>query len=618
MAGFSCPYCSHALTSADHPGAEESGAPAKGQVDPGAKLERCPSCDGSLLIAYRHRLLSSHGKISGGELYQAIDDGFGERVAVLFVEDQGDAAAVERFIEGSRLFADLGGRGLVKIHDVGTHSDRRAYVVMDWIEGGTLDAVVERRGSLDQAALLVLVGDLLTGMSKAHRSMPAIVHGHIHPGKIGFRNNGEVVLFGFEWATQVNAQASHLADSFVANAQADEPRGPASDLRQLAIVFYYAATAEWLGDQKLDRQRECVREKLVGPLGRLVDRMLGAGDDGYKSAVDAAIDFEHLMRGVDSWQAPSKPLHDRSDDRMGTAWMADSPDDDEHEDDEHEDDEHDDGPFAPSPSPPPASPSIPRAPDWGTIAAQRQMQALAQAQAQAKPANSGRVVLFIFASVMVMGTCVAGILADTDDNPVPQPQLRAPRAVEAIPPQPVPSYELPEIPEPAIIEPPAGFPPPLAGSFSYKGKITGPEAFAGLELGERCDVWIEPNDGSLNCRWYIDCGKPKRRIYGGGEVGYSTCEVDDEGHPLRAQDEDDDAPDGAFLADFTTDPKMIILEDRWLEPPVRVIISIEDGGLHEGEVPKVKQAPRDSQEKIQERIDAGESPVIEAGVIADW
>jgi serine/threonine protein kinase len=601
MAAFSCPYCSHALPSADD-----------------AKLERCPSCDGTLLIAYRHRLLSSHGKVSGGELYQAIDDGFGERVAVLFVEDPRDAAAVERFIEGSRLFADLGGRGLAKILDVGTHSDRRAYVVMDWIEGGTLDVLVENHGALGQAALLELVGDLLTGVSKAHRSMPAIVHGHIHPGKIGFRSKGAgVVLFGFEWATQINAQASHLADSFSSSSATEEPRGPVSDLRQLGAVFYYAATAEWLGDQKLERQRERARGQLSGPLGSLVDRMLGAGLDGYKSAVDAAIDFEQLLRGIDGWQAPTKPRHDHSADRMGTAWAIESPHDHEEHDDEHEGDdeeEHDENPFAVPPAVP--QPSVPSPPNWATIEAQRQV--LARAQAQAKPANPGRAVLLSLAFMMVVGTCVAGMIVGESDQAAPQVQVRE-QPAQAIPSQPIPDpYPMPAIPEPPVAEPPVELPPKLAGLFRYKGKITGPEEFAGLELGERCEVWIAPNEGSLNCRWYIDCGKPKRRIYGGGEVGYSTCELDDQGHPLRAQDEDDDAPDGAFLADFTTDPKMIILEDRWIEPPVRVIISIDEGDLHEGEVPEVKHAPRDSQERVQERIDAGESPVIKAGVIGKW
>ena len=606
MAAFPCPYCGHALASGDN-----------------ISLERCPSCDGALLIAYRYRLVAAHGKIAGGELYEALDDGFAERVAVLFAEQSSDPAAVDRFIEGSRLFADLGGRGLVKIHDVGTHSDRRAYVIMDWLEGGTLDTVVSRGGPLQQAALLELIGDLLTGVSKAHRAMPAIVHGHIHAGKIGFRRKGEVVLFGFEWATQVNAQASHLADSFMSEKPTQERRAPASDLRQLAVVFHYAATADWIGEQPLEDQREHVRAQVPGPLGRLLDRMLGAGVDGYKSAVEAAIDFEQLMRGIDSWQAPRSARKDHSADRMGTAWTNAQGDDDEEED--HEDDEDSEeieeyvaSIFEPQTSAPKPASARPM-PDWAAVAAQRQAQA--QAQVQPKPANPGRTLIVAVTFMVVIGTCVAGILADVD-NTEQQVDVRRAPPIEPIPREaaPVPTYEEPALPEPPPLPEPTLAPatPALAGVFRYTGEITGPEKFAGLKLGERCEIFIEPNEGELNCRWYIDCGKPRRRIYGGGDVGYSTCEVDEQGHPLRADDEDDDAPDGAFLADFTTDPRLLIVHDRWIEPPVNVLISIEEGGLWSGSIPNTKLAPRDSQEEVQARIDRDEWPVVEPGVIGKW
>ena len=296
MAAFPCPYCGHALVSSD------DGA-----------LDRCPSCAGALHIAYRYRLVEHHGAISGGVLYRAVDDGFDHSVGVVFVTDPADPAAVERFVDGWRLFADLGGTGLVKIHEVGSARDPRAYVVIDWFASGTLDKVVARRGSgLDQATLLTLVGDLLTGLSKAHRSMPAVVHGHVHPGKIGFRAADKPVLFGFEWATHVNAQASRLADTFTSAAPGEEPRSLAADLRQLGVTFHYAATGDWIGEQPLARQREQVGARVPGPLGRLFDRLLGAGADGYRSAVDAAIDFEQLMRGVDRWEAPSSSARCRS------------------------------------------------------------------------------------------------------------------------------------------------------------------------------------------------------------------------------------------------------------------------------------------------------------------
>lgn len=624
MAAFPCPYCSHDLASSED-----------------AKLERCPSCDGTLLIAYRHRLISSHGKVSGGALYEAVDDGFGERVAVLFVDQPDDAGAVERFIAGSRLFADLGGRGLVKIEDVGSTSDRRAYVIMDWLEGGTLDVVVQRRGALAQAELLSLVGDLLTGLSKAHRSMPAIVHGHIHPGKVGFRHGQQAVLFGFEWATQVNAQASQLADSFISEEQAREPRSPASDLRQLAAVFYYAATGEWIGEHGVARQRERVAAQVPGPLGRLLDRMFGAGEDGYKSAVDAMIDFDQLMRGVDSWQAPSA-RQDRSGERMGTAWTApqselthaeyeyedeyEDEDEDEYEDEYEEEDEAYLGSMhATSSSTPPARPKVTFAvsppQNRAPIAAQRQ----AQAPAQPIPEKRVRGVIVGVATLATMGTCVAGVIADATDKPDLDAIRRgAPPVIREPAPPPyevaTPVEPPPSIEPPPVIEPPPSLEPQaeLAGVFRYTGSVTGPHDFAGLALGERCEIFVEPDQGPFNCRWYIDCGEPRRRIYGGGEVGYSSCDVDEQGQPVRAMDEQDDAADGAFLADFATEPRMIIVQDRWIEPPVRVVISIEEGGAYQGSIPSTEHAPRLSEQVVQQRIDDGEWPVIEPGLVGEW
>src|SRR5690242_6405028 len=171
MAGFPCPYCAQDVA----PRAQDD------------RLERCPSCAASLQIAYRYRIVEAHGKISGGFLYQAVDDIFGDKVAVLFVEDPDDSAAVDRFVDGNRMFAELGGgRGLVKLREVSNRHDRRPHVVMDWIALGTLESTVRAKGPVDQATLLELIGDLLIGLGKAHRAMPTVVHGHIHPGKIGF------------------------------------------------------------------------------------------------------------------------------------------------------------------------------------------------------------------------------------------------------------------------------------------------------------------------------------------------------------------------------------------------------------------------------------------------
>jgi hypothetical protein len=596
MAGFPCPYCAHDL-----------GTPAQDE-----RLDRCPSCAASLQIAYRYRIVAARGKISGGLLYEAVDDIFGDKVAVVFVENMDDQAAVERFVEGNRMFAELGGgRGLAKVREVGTIHDRRPHVVIDWIAQGTLESTVRAHGPVDQTTLLELTGDLLIGLGKAHRSMPTVVHGHIHPGKIGFLDKHHVVLFGFEHAQQVYEQDSHLADAFVTQAEHASSVSPASDLHQLGVAIYYAATGEWISDKPLAQQRARVQSQLGGPLPAIIDRMLTAGGDGYRSAVDAMLDFDDALEGSSTWKArPRARQQDHSSDLAATSWTSiDGPASaeaaDEH-DDAH-DDAHDEDPpdfsdalseiFESEQAPPsPPQPAFPAAAhvDRRLLAAVRQ-----PSPAPQPTASPGKVIAVTVGSIFVFGMCVAGIIADESSPPPPPPPVfRSPEAIPMPPPQP-PEEVVATLPGTSLTE-----------VHHYTGTITGPTDHAGRDVGERCDVWVTPNPGdpSLNCRWYIDCGEPRERIYGGGSVGYTTCMVED-GRPTQATDDDQDAPDGAFMALLTGGLPMVLVEDRWLLPPTRVMISLDEGGGATSEaVPNVPLAKRMERDEIETAIALNELP----------
>lgn len=608
MASFPCPYCAHDVAT-------------EAQDD---RLERCPSCSGSLQIAYRYRIVAASGKSPGGVLYEAVDDIFGDKVGVLFVENMNDRAAVERFVEGNRLFAELGGgRGLVKLRELGNLHERRPYVVLDWLTDGTLEQQVRARGPVDQTTLLELIGDLLVGLGRAHRAMPTVVHGQIHPGKIGFLAKHRVVLFGFEWAQQVYEQDSSLADTFVTQAEVKSSASRANDLRQLGISIHYAATGEWNADKSLEYQRGRVRE-LGGPLPLVIDRMLTAGGDGYRSAVDALQDFEHLLEGTSTWKVRVRPREqDRSSDLIASAWTSVSPaaapdhghdddhdhdhddnDDNDDNDNDDDDDDHDDvsdfleaaddgfGSARPTPS----ASQFPSA----AHVTRRQLHAAhaaAVAASTSKPTtpSAGKVVFAIIGSMVVFGMCVGVLAEDQEPSPSVPVQIVIPNT-EPIPPMP---YELPS-------EPGFATPEPTENSFidvqHHTGTIVGPPEVAGFELGERCDVWIAPNVGGLNCKWHIDCGEPRKRIYGGGDVGYSTCTIEN-GRPTGASDDEQDAPDGSFVALMSGPDPMVLVEDRWLRPPTRVLISLEaDGGSYSGAVPDVALARRMSREEIESAI----------------
>ena len=605
MASFPCPYCGHAVASGE---AEDS-------------LDHCPNCGGSLDIAYRYRLVSRRGTISGGVLYEARDGGFGEKVAVLFVGDPDDDEAVARFNQGNRLFAELGGgRGLARVLELSSRSARRAYVVMEWIAEGTLESRVAKRGPLDHPTLLEATGDLVTGLAKAHRAMPSVVHNHIHPGKVGFLSADEIVLFGYEWGAQVFEQDSNLADTFLEDADSASESKRAADVRRLGQSLAYAATGEWIAELSIGQQRERVRSLVQGPLATFLDRMLSAGKGGYASAVDAALDFGRLLRGdLGTWRARVLPKQQLQDASFGTTAWEDA------EDDYFELDEADDEPVALSasdyeiaedehiaglgvghhhpPAPPRAATVDPR---QAFAAAQARLQAQVEAnKSDAGNAKAGRIIGIVMASMFGLSMCVATIseeLADDHDYDYHPPDI------PDIEPIPMPNRIEPE---PAPIEPalPAMAPATLDSIFRYEGEVSGPENLEGLELGDKCTIWIEPNDSGLNCRWSIDCGKPKRRIYGGGDVGYSTCEINEDGYPTRASDEDDDAPDGAFIAELEGPAPMIMVFDRWLEPPTRAMIRITGAGYrHPGPVPEVRQAKRVAYEVVENRMAVDDWP----------
>lgn len=612
MAGFPCPYCAHVVA----PQAQDD------------RLEHCPSCAANLQIAYRYRIIAARGKISSGLLYEAVDDIFGDKVAVLFAENVDDPAAVERFVEGNRLFAELGGgRGLVKVREVGNPHDRRPHVVIDWLEQSTLEQVVRAHGPVDQTTMLELIGDLLIGLVKAHRSMPIVVHGCIHPGTIGFLEKHRVVLFGFERAQHVYEQDSNLADTFIAQPETHAGASRASDLMQLGVSIHYAATGEWIADKPLAQQREHVQSKLGGPLAVVVDRMLTAGGDGYRSAVEAVLDFDSVLEGTSTWKSrPRAREQDRSSDLATTSWTSvqapgsqeawtDHADDhDQHDDHDEDHDEPAELPdlsdaiqdiFASEQSQPraPTPPSAPPQPAFPSAHVPRRQKMHAQAAPAPKPAQSspGRVIAIIVGSMVVFGTCMAAIVEDTASTPPPPPPVMR----SEFQPAPIPS-EVPPLPEYAL---------PAETSFidvqHYTGTITGPVDLAGFEVGERCDVYIAPTASAPNCRWYIDCGEPRKRIYGGGGVGYSDCTIEN-GRPTSASDDDQDAPDGSFVGLLTGEDPMVLVEDRWLLPPTRVMIGLDvGGGPYPSAVPDVPLAARMDRSEIEAAILRNELPEIE-------
>src|SRR5262249_53575977 len=142
-----------------------------------------------------------------GEVYRARDTRLERDVAVKVLPSHliDTAQARDRFQREARAVATLQHPNICTIHDVGETSDGHAYLVMELLQGETLQHRLAR-GSLDIPALIDISITLADALDAAHRA--GIVHRDVKPGNIFLTPYGPKILdFGLAKATRDRAAA---------------------------------------------------------------------------------------------------------------------------------------------------------------------------------------------------------------------------------------------------------------------------------------------------------------------------------------------------------------------------------------------------------------------------
>src|SRR5688500_17989683 len=119
-----------------------------------------------------------------GEIYRARDETLGRTVAIKLLADRyaADDEVRRRFTREALAAARLSGEpAVVTIFDVGEWNGR-PFIVMEHLEGGSLAAVLERRGSVSPDRALALLEDAARALDAAHAE--GIVHRDVKPGNL--------------------------------------------------------------------------------------------------------------------------------------------------------------------------------------------------------------------------------------------------------------------------------------------------------------------------------------------------------------------------------------------------------------------------------------------------
>ncbi|MEZ4453824.1 MAG: serine/threonine-protein kinase [Nannocystaceae bacterium] len=141
-----------------------------------------------------------------GEVYAARDVELRRKVAVKLVRsdvDDGGDEATARIIREARLMARLTHPNVVRIYDVG-RIGARVYITMEFVEGSTLNAWLERRPRPWREVLgrFLLAG---RGLAAAHRT--GLVHRDFKPSNVLVGDDGRVLVADFGLARPLVGEA---------------------------------------------------------------------------------------------------------------------------------------------------------------------------------------------------------------------------------------------------------------------------------------------------------------------------------------------------------------------------------------------------------------------------
>ncbi|MBL8895987.1 MAG: serine/threonine protein kinase [Planctomycetes bacterium] len=234
---------------------------------------------GSMLGPYRIEALLGSGGM--GVVYRAYDTRLERRVAVkvLSPDRAGDEEAERRLVRESKLLARLQHAGIVAVHEAHVHG-RTRYLVMDLVEGVSLETVIQRLRStaspprraaellraldLGQApgelpllearesywkGVAQLITEVARAIDAAHSQ--GVLHRDINPRNVMVRAGGRPVVLDFglgvlsqtNWSPELESWVG--TPPYMAPEQLQRPNpvaGPRHDIYQIGLLLYELLT----------------------------------------------------------------------------------------------------------------------------------------------------------------------------------------------------------------------------------------------------------------------------------------------------------------------------------------------------------------------------------------
>ena len=280
-----------------------------------------------------YQILDKLGEGGMGVVYKALDPRLNRLVAIKILprEKTSNPDRKRRFIQEAQSASALNHPNIVVIHDI-NEENGVDYMVMEYIDGRTLDAAIPRHGMRLGEALKVAI-PIADGLAKAHSA--GIIHRDIKPSNIMVADDGRVKIldFGLAKLTELNATGENDETrterarteegailgtiSYMSPEQAEGKKLDArSDIFSFGSLLYEMVTGHraFHGDSRISTLSAILKEdpkpaeNLPTDLDKILRRCLRKDPDRrFQHMADLKVALQEVREDSDSGQLTAPP-----------------------------------------------------------------------------------------------------------------------------------------------------------------------------------------------------------------------------------------------------------------------------------------------------------------------
>jgi serine/threonine protein kinase len=199
----------------------------------------------------RYELHEKIGEGGFGSVYRASDPKWGKLVAikVLHANLAENSRIIDRFVREARTTFSLHHPHIIAVMDLGDE-DGRYFLVMDYVEGGTLLKLMRERGVLPLPEVIRLLEPVAEALDYAHSQN--VIHRDVKPSNILIDGKGQVFLSDFGLVKLLDEEdSSTTATALLGTYEYMAPEqvtgktlSAATDLYALGVIAYQMVTGQ--------------------------------------------------------------------------------------------------------------------------------------------------------------------------------------------------------------------------------------------------------------------------------------------------------------------------------------------------------------------------------------